>query len=66
MKKTIPNIPPETELEVFKKIEAYILGELRQSDIEELWETLLSHPNLFKQFETALNFRSLVISENSR
>ncbi|WP_069130350.1 hypothetical protein [Rhodohalobacter halophilus] len=49
----------QKEIEVYKKIETYISGNLSQFEIEELWEILINNPDLMNQLETALNVRSL-------
>lgn len=58
--KNISRDSSDEELEFFKKIEAYTSGTLNQAEVEKLWEVMILHPEWVAQFETLLNFKSLV------
>ncbi|TVR15194.1 MAG: hypothetical protein EA391_11190 [Balneolaceae bacterium] len=46
-------------IEILKSIEKFILGELSQSQIDDLWVEFLKNPEYYKLFETELYMRGL-------
>ncbi len=46
-------------IEILAKIERYILGELSQEEIDDLWVEFLKNPEYYKWFETELHLRGL-------
>jgi len=58
LKNTIQSTSEE-EVAVYKKIEAYISGELTNTEVEELWEYFIVHPQWYSQFEIALFLKSM-------
>lgn len=42
------------DLKTFKKIEAYILGKLSESEVDELWVEFLKTPEWYELFEIEL------------
>lgn len=46
-------------IEVSKRIDAYIRGELSKSEIDELWLLFLKNPYYYELFETELHLRNL-------
>ncbi len=62
----------DKKIEILKKIDLYIRGELSQEEIDELWKEFLRYPETYEWFETELHLRSLIkkgkkpgFSENS-
>lgn len=47
------------DLKTFKNIEAYILGKLNESEVDELWVEFLKNPECFDYFEIELCLRSI-------
>ncbi len=47
------------DLKTFKNIEAYILGKLNESEVDELWVEFLKSPEWYDLFETELLLRHL-------
>lgn len=50
-------------IEVSKKIDAYIRGNLSQREIDELWLLFLENPYYYELFETELHLRNLIQKE---
>lgn len=46
-----------SNIEIMKKIDQYIRGELKDSEIDELWIEFLKNPELYDLFETELLLR---------
>ncbi len=50
----------EENIQILKKIDQYIRGELSQEEIDELWKIFLQHPEYYKIFETEVHLKSLI------
>jgi tetratricopeptide (TPR) repeat protein len=50
----------EEKIQLLKKIDKYIKGELSQDEIDDLWKQFLQHPEWYDWFETELHLRSLI------
>lgn len=50
----------QEKIQLLKKIDKYIKGELSQDEIDDLWKQFLQHPEWYDWFETELHLRSLI------
>lgn len=50
----------QEKIQLLKKIDKYIKGELSQDEIDELWKQFLQNPEWYDWFETELHLRSLI------
>ncbi len=50
----------ENKIEILKKIDLFIRGELSQGEIDDLWKEFLQYPEYYEWFETELHLRSLI------
>lgn len=55
----------ERDLELEKKIDAYIKGKLSEEEARELWKQLFMHPEYIELLETELGLRSILSDRTS-